>query len=83
MITAYHRRVFQLWAQSGLGAHPRLSVLLKRRVVLLRDAPDHHLAMHMLPIGGHRVLVGAPSQSERFLGKLRLTDSVGIGFLYW
>jgi hypothetical protein len=44
-----------------------LSALLKRRVVLLQEAPDHHLAMFMLPIGEHRVLVGDPRMARRVL----------------
>ena len=44
-----------------------LSALLKRRVVLLKEAPDHHLAMFMLPIGEHRVLVGDPRIARRLL----------------
>jgi hypothetical protein len=44
-----------------------LSALLRRRVVLLREAPDHHLAMYMLPIGEHRVLVGDARMAHRLL----------------
>ncbi len=44
-----------------------LRTLLKRRVVLLQDAPDHHVAMYMLPIGERRVLVGDPRMARRLL----------------
>jgi N-dimethylarginine dimethylaminohydrolase len=46
-----------------------LSTLLKRRVVLLEKAPDHHAAMYMLPIGEHRVLVGDPRMASRLLAE--------------
>ena len=46
-----------------------LAALLKRRVVLLETAPDHHAAMYMLPTGGHRVLVGDPRMARRVLAE--------------
>jgi uncharacterized DUF497 family protein len=44
-----------------------LSARLKHRVVLLEEAPDHHAAMYMLPIGEHRMLVGDPRIAYRLL----------------
>jgi hypothetical protein len=38
-----------------------LAALLGRRVVLLRDAPDHHVAMYMAATGDRTALVGDPS----------------------
>ena len=45
----------------------RLSALLKRKVVLLRDAPDHHAGMFMMPVGDRTVLVGDPAAARRLL----------------
>jgi hypothetical protein len=38
-----------------------LARLLKRRVVLLSQAPPHHAGMFMMPVGDKTVLVGDPS----------------------
>jgi Porphyromonas-type peptidyl-arginine deiminase len=46
-----------------------LSTLLKRRVVLLDGAPDHHVGMYLMPVGGRTVLVGDPKRAERVLGE--------------
>jgi N-dimethylarginine dimethylaminohydrolase len=45
----------------------QLAAMLKRRVVLFQDAPDHHLSMYMMPIGNHTVLLGDPRLAERLL----------------
>ena len=45
----------------------RFAKLLKRRIVLLDEAPDHHVAMYLMPIGGRTVLVGDPRLAERLL----------------
>jgi N-dimethylarginine dimethylaminohydrolase len=47
----------------------QLSALLKRRVVLLRDAPDHHAGMYMMPVGNRTVLVGDPAAAQRLLAE--------------
>ena len=39
----------------------RLEGLLKRKVVLLDEAPPHHAGMYMMPAGGGVVVVGDPS----------------------
>ena len=44
-----------------------LAAVLKRRIVLLENAPDHHVAMYMMPIGNRTVLVGDPRLAERLL----------------
>ncbi len=44
-----------------------LSRVLKRRVVLFDDAPEHHVAMYLMPIGHRTVLVGDPRMTERLL----------------
>jgi hypothetical protein len=45
----------------------RLADILGRRVVLLHDAPDHHTAMYMVPVGNRTVLVGDPAWARRLL----------------
>jgi hypothetical protein len=47
----------------------RISALLKRRVVLLRGAPDHHAGMYMMPVGKRTVLVGDPAAAQRLLAE--------------
>jgi N-dimethylarginine dimethylaminohydrolase len=44
-----------------------LAATLKRRIVLLDDAPDHHVAMYLMPIGNRTLLVGDPRLAERLL----------------
>ncbi|MHB1034390.1 MAG: agmatine deiminase family protein [Pirellulales bacterium] len=46
-----------------------LASLLKRRAVLFHDAPEHHVAMYLMPIGNRTVLVGDPKMTERLLDK--------------
>ncbi len=46
----------------------RLDPLLGRKVVLLRDAPDHHVAMYMALTGNRTALVGDPSLARAILG---------------
>lgn len=47
----------------------RLSAVLKRQVVLLSDAPDHHAGMFMMPAGDRTVLVGDPAAAGRLLAE--------------
>jgi N-dimethylarginine dimethylaminohydrolase len=54
----------------------QLAATLKRRVVLLEDAPDHHVAMYMMPIGNRTVLVGDPRLAERLLAGLPVKNAV-------
>lgn len=42
-----------------------LEHLLRKRVVLLEEAPDHHAGMFMMAAGGRTVLVGDPSLATR------------------
>jgi hypothetical protein len=46
-----------------------LSGLLRRRVVLLDGAPDHHVGMYLMPVGGRTVLVGDPKRAEALLAE--------------
>jgi N-dimethylarginine dimethylaminohydrolase len=47
----------------------RLSAVLKRHVVLLHDAPDHHAGMYMMAVGNGTVLVGDPAAAKRLLAE--------------
>jgi hypothetical protein len=46
-----------------------LSRLLKRRAVILDGAPDHHVAMYMMPVGEKTVLVGDPKLAQAVLAE--------------
>lgn len=45
----------------------RLATVLGRRILLLKNAPDHHTAMYLMPIGDRTVLVGDPALARRLL----------------
>ena len=47
----------------------RLREITGRRVVLLKDAPDHHAGMYMMTLGNKRVMVGDPSLAGALLTK--------------
>lgn len=47
----------------------KLERALGRRVVLLEEAPDHHVGMFLMPAGRRTVLVGDPSLAARLLGR--------------
>ncbi|MCA8917501.1 MAG: agmatine deiminase family protein [Planctomycetes bacterium] len=47
----------------------RLRELLGRKVVLLKDAPDHHAGMYMMTAGNHTVVVGDPSAAKALLNE--------------
>jgi hypothetical protein len=47
----------------------QLARVFQRRVVVLRDAPDHHVAMYLMPVGGRTVLVGDPQLANRRLSE--------------
>jgi hypothetical protein len=44
-----------------------LSLELKRRVILLDEAPDHHAGMFMASVGGKTMLVGDPSLARELI----------------
>jgi len=50
----------------------RLRRMLRREIVLLEDAPDHHAGMFMMPVGGRTMLVGDPAAGRR------LTEDVDV-----
>lgn len=60
-------RNFQQTVQTREELIERLSAVLKRKVVLLRDAPEHHAGMYMMPVGDRTVLVGDPAAARRLL----------------
>jgi hypothetical protein len=45
----------------------RLGEILKRRVVLLDDAPEHHAGMYMMTAGNRTVIVGDPMLAKGLL----------------
>ena len=47
----------------------RLTAVLGRDVVLLRDAPDHHAGMYMMAVGDRTVLLGDPAAAEKILAE--------------
>ena len=60
-----------------------LSILareLKRRVILLNAAPDHHAGMFMASVGGRRMLVGDPSLAKQAIGEDRMDLPGGPDF---
>jgi len=64
---AMPRRNVQRTVQDREELRERLAAVLDRRVVLLHDAPDHHTAMYMVPVGNRTVLVGDPELARRLL----------------
>jgi hypothetical protein len=46
-----------------------LSAWLKHRVVVLDGAPDHHVGMYLMAVGGRTVLVGDPKLAEDILAR--------------
>jgi len=61
------RRNLQLAVQSEAELVALLERTLRRRIVLLREAPDHHVAMFMMTAGDGAVLVGDPSLAKGLL----------------
>lgn len=58
-----------------------LSTLLKRRLVVLEGAPDHHVGMYLMPVGGRTVLVGDPKRAEEVLAGSDQEASAVASFL--
>jgi N-dimethylarginine dimethylaminohydrolase len=55
-----------------------LSGVLKHRVIVLEGAPDHHVAMVLMPVGGRTVLVGDPKMAQDVLARSEQeADAVG------
>jgi hypothetical protein len=55
-----------------------VSRMLKRRVVLFDEAPDHHVAMFMASVGNKTVLVGDPSLGRSLLPATFSGDFFGL-----
>ena len=60
-------RNLQRTVQSREELIERLSAVLQRRVLLMDDAPDHHVGMFLMPVGQGTVLLGDPGLAERLL----------------
>jgi hypothetical protein len=45
----------------------KLEAELRRKVLLLEGAPDHHVGMYLMPVGGRTVVVGDPKLAEQVL----------------
>ncbi|MGO8925456.1 MAG: hypothetical protein ACLQU3_00830 [Limisphaerales bacterium] len=52
-----------------------LSRELKRRVILLDEAPDHHAGMFMASVGGRTMLVGDPDLAKELISAEMARDS--------
>ena len=58
----------------------RLATALGRRVLLLHDAPDHHTAMYLMPVGNQTVLVGDPALARRLLHEAGGENTIASAF---
>ena len=65
------RRVLQRNLQQTVAGEAEflqiLSRELQRRVILLKESPDHHAGMFMASVGAKTMLVGDPSLAEKLL----------------
>ena len=59
------RRNLQHTVQSESELIDRLTANLKRRIILLREAPEHHAAMFMMAVGDQTMLVADPSLARK------------------
>ena len=62
------RRNLQRTVRNAAELVERLSKRLRKRVVLLEEAPEHHVGMYLMPVGGRTVLVGDPRAAAERLG---------------
>jgi len=69
--SAVLRRNLQRTVQTSQELLELLSKKLQRRIVLLRDAPDHHVGMYMMTVGDGTVLVGDPGMAEALVRRPR------------
>jgi hypothetical protein len=58
-----------------------LSAWLKHRVVVLEGAPDHHVGMYLMVVGGRTVLVGDPKLGEEVLARSPAEAAAVASFL--
>jgi hypothetical protein len=77
-------RVLQRNLQHTVGSRVEfLSMLasaVKRRVILLEEAPDHHAGMFMASVGGHVMLVGDPKLGRALLpAQFQADNQAGSG----
>lgn len=52
----------------------RLRKMLGRKVVLLKNAPDHHAGMYMMAVGNRTVLVGDPGAARDLLTEAEIAS---------
>jgi hypothetical protein len=65
--SAVFRRNLQHTVASREQLIDKLEQSLKRQVILMEDAPDHHAGMYMMTAGNNRMLVGDPSLGRPLL----------------
>jgi N-dimethylarginine dimethylaminohydrolase len=58
-----------------------LSSTLKHRVIVLEGAPDHHVAMYLMPVGGRTVLLGDPRLAQEVLAHSKAEADAITAFL--
>jgi len=61
------RRNLQRTVQTEEELIDLLARTLQRRIVLFKEAPEHHVAMYMMTVGDGAVLVGDPSLAKALL----------------
>jgi hypothetical protein len=64
------RRNLQQTVRTPQELIEQLSAILQRKIVLLREAPDHHAGMYMMALGNRTVLVGDPAAAQGLLPEL-------------
>lgn len=55
--------------------------MLRRKVVVLDGAPDHHVGMYLMPVGNRTVLVGDPHLTEEALARSPAEAATVAAFL--
>jgi len=58
-----------------------LTGALKHSVVVLEGAPDHHVGMYLMPVGGRTVLVGDPKMAQDMLARTEQEASAVASYL--
>lgn len=72
------RRNLQQTVETREELLERLSAALRRKVLLLREAPDHHAGMYMMPAGDRTMLVGDPAAARRLLAEWPKRDLAAL-----
>jgi hypothetical protein len=66
------RRNLQRTVKTEEELEKRLAEVLGRKIVLLKDAPDHHACMFMMPVGNKTVIVGDPRMARELLSEAEI-----------